>query len=286
MMQINDYFKYKKRLVVKIGSSSLHHPETGKTDFTKIDKLVRELCDIRNCGIDVCLVSSGAIAVGRNTIGMAEKPDKVSTRQALAAVGQAHLISTYQRMFSSYNQTAAQVLLTKNTVLDPVAMQNAKNTMDELFQMGIIPVVNENDTTSIYEIKYGDNDTLSAIVASLIGADSLILLSDIDGLYTDDPRQNPQAKLVEVVKHMDDQYFEMAKGTTGSSVGTGGMSTKMTAARIATASGADMIIANGKDVGILHEIFDGDFVGTMFYAEKDENFELPEFVREWMHDKH
>ena len=152
--------------------------------------------------------------------------------------------------------------------------------------MGIIPVVNENDTTSIYEIKYGDNDTLSAIVTSLARADSLILLSDIDGLYTDDPRQNPEARLVESVKHIDAHYDAMAKGTTGSSVGTGGMSTKLTAAKIATASGADMIIANGKDVGILHEIFDGDFTGTMFYSEKDDAFDLAEYIREWMHDKH
>ena len=264
-MQINDYFKYKKRLVVKIGSSSLHHPETGKTDFTKIDKLVRELCDIRNCGIDVCLVSSGAIAVGRNTIGMAEKPDKVSTRQALAAVGQAHLISTYQRMFSSYNQTAAQVLLTKNTVLDPVAKRNAENAMDELFRMGIIPVVNENDTTSIYEIKYGDNDTLSAIVARLCRADLLVLMSDIDGLYDRDPRKDPSAALLHEVRALTPEIREMAGGA-GSRRGTGGMQTKLAAAEIAMSAGIDMVITNSARIENLYDIVEGRPVGTRFLA--------------------
>lgn len=196
-MNTNDYFKYKKRVVVKIGSSSLQHAATGDTDYIKIEKLVRELCDLRNRGMDVCLVSSGAIAVGRKAIGLSERPKDLSTKQACAAVGQARLMMTYQKMFAEYNQTAAQILITKYTMLEEVSRQNAHNTFDELFRLGVIPIVNENDTVATHEIEFGDNDTLSALVTSLTNADLLILLSDIDGLYTDDPRQNPDATLVE-----------------------------------------------------------------------------------------
>lgn len=160
----------------------------------------------------------------------------------------------YQKLFAEYNQVAGQVLMTKNTMVNPVSRENAKNTFDELFRLGAIPIVNENDTVSTYEMQFGDNDTLSAIVASLIGADLLILLSDIDGLFTDDPHKNPDAKLIEVVEKMDSDILGMAKSTTGSDVGTGGMATKLTAAKIATLSGTDMIIANGADVCVLHHI--------------------------------
>ncbi|MEI3339814.1 MAG: glutamate 5-kinase [Eubacterium sp.] len=278
-MNTNDYFKYKKRVVVKIGSSSLQHAATGDTDYIKIEKLVRELCDLRNRGMDVCLVSSGAIAVGRKAIGLSERPKDLSTKQACAAVGQARLMMTYQKMFAEYNQTAAQILITKYTMLEEVSRQNAHNTFDELFRLGVIPIVNENDTVATHEIEFGDNDTLSALVTSLTNADLLILLSDIDGLYTDDPRQNPDATLVECVEKMDDSYDAMAKGSTGSDVGTGGMATKLNAARIATMSGADMIIANGKDVGIIHEIMEGNFRGTFFKANKEEKFEILKYLR-------
>lgn len=278
-MNTNDYFKYKKRVVVKIGSSSLQHAATGDTDYIKIEKLVRELCDLRNRGMDVCLVSSGAIAVGRKAIGLSERPKDLSTKQACAAVGQARLMMTYQKMFAEYNQTAAQILITKYTMLEEVSRQNAHNTFDELFRLGVIPIVNENDTVATHEIEFGDNDTLSALVTSLTNADLLILLSDIDGLYTDDPRQNPDATLVECVEKMDDSYDAMAKGSTGSDVGTGGMATKLNAARIATMSGADMIIANGKDVGIIHEIMEGNFRGTFFKANKEETFEILKYLR-------
>ncbi len=273
-------FNQKKRVVIKIGSSSLNHPETGNLNFTKLNHLVRELCDMRNRGIDVCLVSSGAIAVGRKSIGLTERPKDISTKQACAAVGQARLMMTYQRLFSEYNQIAAQVLMTKNTMINPVSRENAKNTFDELFHLGVIPIVNENDTVSTYEMQFGDNDTLSAIVASLVGADLLILLSDIDGLYTDDPHSNPDAKLIEVVETIDSSIYEMAKGSTGSDVGTGGMSTKLTAAKIATFSGADMIIANGEDVCILHHILDDSFTGTIFKANKRANFSIADFIME------
>ena len=173
--------KLPKRVVIKIGSSSLNHEETGGLNFTKLEKLVRELCDLRNQGVDVCLVSSGAIAVGRSSMGMKERPKTMAKKQACAAVGQARLMMTYQKMFSEYHQTAGQVLMTKKTMLDNVSRKNAQNTFEELFELGVIPIVNENDTVSTYEIQFGDNDTLSAIVASLISADLLILLSHIDG---------------------------------------------------------------------------------------------------------
>lgn len=270
----------KKRVIVKIGSSSLQHKETGKIDFYKIERLVRELCDLRNCGLDVALVSSGAIAVGRSFMGMEERPKTIAQKQACAAVGQARLMMTYQKMFAEYHQTAGQVLMTKNTMVDLVARKNAQNTMEELFRLGVIPIVNENDTVSTYEMQFGDNDTLSALVASLVSADLLILLSDIDGLYTDDPRENSDAKLIHEVEQIDESLFRMAKESTGSDVGTGGMATKLTAAKIATKSGADMIIANAKDVGILHQIFEEDFVGTLFHANYDEDFYISDFIEE------
>lgn len=273
-------FKNKHRIVVKIGSSSLQHRETGGLDFIKLEKLVRELCNIRNQGMDVCLVSSGAIAVGRKAIGLTQRPGTIAVKQACAAVGQARLMMTYQKMFSEYHQTAGQVLMTKGTMLDNVSRKNAQNTFEELFRMGIIPIVNENDTISTYEMQFGDNDTLSAIVASLVKADLLILLSDIDGLFTDDPHENPDARLVETVEKLDDSLLHMAKESTGSDVGTGGMATKLTAARIATFSGADMVIANGRDVGILHGIFEGNFVGTTFLANPNEDFYIADYLGE------
>ena len=281
-METKEYLKSKKRVVVKIGSSSLTHEATGGLNYTKLEKLVRELCDIHNQGVDVCLVSSGAIAVGRKVIGLTERPRSISTKQACAAVGQARLMMTYQKMFSEYNHTAGQVLMTKGTMLNNVSRKNAQNTFEELFRMGVIPIVNENDTVSTYEMQFGDNDTLSAIVASLVGADLLILLSDIDGLFTDDPHQNLNAELIKVVDTLDEAILSMAKGTTGSDVGTGGMATKLTAAKIATSSGADMIIANGEDVGIIHEIFEGEFTGTLFKQHKNEDFYIADFIEESM----
>ena len=273
-------FTKKKRVVVKIGSSSLNRGETGNLNFTKLEHLVRELCDMRNRGMDVCLVSSGVIAVGRQTIGLNERPKDISTKQACAAVGQARLMMTYQRMFAEYNQIAGQILMTKNTMVNPVSRANAKNTFDELFHLGVIPVVNENDTVSTYEMQFGDNDTLSALVASMVGADLLILLSDIDGLYTDDPHKNPEARLLKVVDAIDENIYGMAKESTGSNVGTGGMATKLAAAKIATLSGTDMIIANGGDVRILQDIFENDYVGTLFTANENANFNLANYIME------
>ena len=187
---------------------------------------------------------------------------------------------TYQKMFAEYHQMAGQVLMTKNTMIDNVSRKNAQNTFEELFRLGVIPIINENDTISTYEMQFGDNDTLSAIVAALISADLLILLSDIDGLYTDDPRENPDASLIREVDTIDERYLFMAKESTGSDVGTGGMATKLSAGRIATKSGADMIIANAKNMGILHQIFEGDFIGTLFHSNYDEDFYISDYIEE------
>ena len=227
------------------------------------------------------LVTSGAIAQGKK--GHASDAKRISARnriamkQACAAIGQARLMMTYERIFSEYNQVTAQILMTKNTVADNLNRYNAHNTFTQLLEMGVIPVVNENDTVATYELEL-DNDTLSAIVAALIGADLLILLSDIDGLYTDDPRQNPDARFIDLVEELSEAHLNMGKKSTGSSVGTGGMNTKLTAAQIATRSGADMLIANSRDVRILHRLMDGQNLGTLFVAHRDEDFDLPGFV--------
>lgn len=273
-------FKKKKRVVIKIGSSSLTHPATGNINYIKMERLVRGLCNLRNQGIDVCLVSSGAIAVGKQSMGLAERPRRLPEKQACASVGQARLMSIYQKFFAEYNQKVGQVLMTKETMIDNVSRKNAQNTINELMAMGVIPIVNENDTVSTYEIRFGDNDTLSAIVSALTGADLLILLSDIDGLYTDDPKVNPDAELITYVEEFSPEYMEMASSAPGSEMGTGGMVTKIKAARIATASGVDMIIANGKDFGILHHIFENRFTGTFFKANYDENFDILDLLEE------
>lgn len=282
MSSLREQLKDKKRIVVKIGSSSLTHKETGDMDYIRMEKLVRELADIRNQGKEVILVSSGAIAAGKNAVNLknirVDSQESLAVKQACSAVGQARLMMTYQRLFAEYNQIAAQILMTKNTIVDNLNRYNAHNTFSELLKLGAIPIVNENDTITTYEIEFGDNDTLSAIVAALVDADLLILLSDIDGLYTDDPRKNPDAAFIEQVDELTDELMGMGKGSTGSSVGTGGMNTKLVAARIATKSNVDMIIANSRDIGVLHRILSGEKEGTLFVAHPDENFDLPGFV--------
>lgn len=273
--------KDKKRIVIKIGSSSLTHETTGSINLTKLEKLVRILTDLRNQGKDVILVSSGAIAVGRETLGLKEKPKATAVKQACAAVGQARLMMVYQKLFAEYNQVPAQILMTKYTMINDVSRKNARNTFEELLSLGVIPIVNENDTVSTDELEFGDfgdNDTLSAIVAALVNADMLILLSDIDGLYTDDPHKNEKAVFIDYVEVIDNRLCAMGKDSS-SSLGTGGMATKISAAKIATDSGADMIIANGEDVYIINEIMDGKNVGTLFKAHKDGNFVLMDYLR-------
>ncbi len=267
----------KQRIVIKIGSSSLMHPDTGKPDLRKLEKLVRIICDLKNQNKDVILVSSGAIAVGIQTMGLSVKPKTLSLKQACAAVGQAQLMMMYQKLFLEYNHMAAQVLLTFDAITNEERRRNAENTLNELLQQDIIPVVNENDTVAIEEIEFGDNDTLSAIVAHLIKADLLILLTDIDGLYTDDPHKNPEAKKFSVVERIDDSIKAMAK-SEGSVYGTGGMATKIAAARIATDSGADMAILNASDLNLIHALLDGEDVGTIFLAHDAEDFDTVEFI--------
>ena len=274
------FLKDYKRVVIKIGSSSLTHPQTGGLNFSKMEHLVRAICDFRNSGLDVCLVSSGAIAVGREVIGLKERPSDLSIKQACAAVGQGRLMMTYQKLFGEYNQNSGQILMTKNTIINPVSRKNAANTFEELFGLDVVPIVNENDTVSTYEMQFGDNDTLSAIVASLTKADLLILLSDIDGLYSDDPHKNPDAELIKEVTDIDDKVFGMAKDSTGSNVGTGGMATKLMAAKIATYSGADMIIANAGKTDILYDIMNDDFTGTLFHHCDNRNFDLSTYILE------
>ncbi|MCI9066046.1 MAG: glutamate 5-kinase [Lachnospiraceae bacterium] len=271
----------KKRIVIKIGSSSLQHKETGDLDYTKLDVLVREICNLRNMGKDVVLVTSGAIAVGEKAIlPNREEDNPIAVKQACAAVGQARLMMIYQKIFAEYNQVAAQILMTKNTIVDNLNRYNARNTFAELFKLGVIPIVNENDTIATYEIEIGDNDTLSAIVASLVEADALLLLSDIDGLYTDDPRTNPDVKYIEVVEKLTDELMNMGKASTGSSVGTGGMTTKLQAAKIASSTGVDMVIANSRDIKVIHRILSGQNIGTLFLAHRDDQFDLPLYVQQ------
>lgn len=277
--ELREKLKDKKRIVIKVGTSSLTHPETGSTDLITLEKLVRELTDLHNRGKEVILVSSGAIAVGRKTIGMKERPTKLSTKQACASIGQARLMMIYQKLFMEYNQVASQILMTKNTLVNGENRLNARNTFETLLSMGVIPIVNENDTISTYEIQFGDNDTLSAVVAALTQADLLILLSDIDGLFTDDPNKNPNAEFIDYVDHVDAHFEQMGKGSA-SDVGTGGMSTKLKAARLATSAGADMVIANGKDMGIIHQIVDGEPLGTLFKANRTEDFYLIDYLDE------
>ena len=273
-MNFRETFADKKRIVVKIGSSSLTHKETGALNMSKLEVLVRELTDLHNMGKEVVLVSSGAIAVGRQALGFSERPAKTEEKQACASVGQARLMMIYQKLFSEYNQLCSQILMTKSTIVNNLNRHNAFNTFPELLKMGVIPIVNENDTVSTYEIHFGDNDTLSAIVASLVEADLLILLSDIDGLYTDDPNTNPEARFVDTVEHLDTHLLEMGKSTSSSSVGTGGMASKLNAAKLAGASGCDMVIANGKDFHVIHKIIAGEPCGTVFKANKKEDFYL------------
>ena len=258
------------------------HDNTGKLNLLKIEKLVRILVDIKNSGKDVILVSSGAIAVGRNAIGLHDRPDDLSVKQACAAIGQAKLMMVYQKIFSEYNSLAAQVLLTKTIVLNPVSRQNAENTFRELSKLGAIPVVNENDTISTSEIEqvqtFGDNDRLSAVVASITDADLLILLSDIDGMYTDDPRTNPDARFIHYVEAIDDSLIQMGKATSGSSVGTGGMASKIAAAMIAANSGADMVITNANNVENIVGILNGEDIGTLFLNHRNKDFDLKELI--------
>lgn len=272
-----EFLKDKQRIVIKIGTTSLTHEKTGDLNLAKIEKLARQVADLRGMGKDVVIVSSGAIGAGKQALGVKEKPQELAMKQAFAAVGQARLMMCYQRIFSEYNLTTAQVLLTKHTVLEEEARENTTNTFHALLELGTIPIVNENDTVSTYEIRFGDNDRLSAIVSALIEADLLILLSDIDGLYTDDPRKSQDAKFIPYIENVDDKLLSMGKDTS-SNLGTGGMEAKLIAAKIAMDSGCDMIIANGEDFGIILRLIDGESVGSLFKGKKMDAFFLGNYI--------
>ena len=278
--------KDRKRIVIKIGSSSLLHPETGRLNYHRIDHLAEELSDLKNQGKEVILVSSGATAVGREVLGedrgiLVPGTGKMSRKQACASIGLARLIMIYQKFFEEYNQLTSQILISKTTIVNPTSRQNLESTIEELLSIGVIPIVNENDVVATLEYKLGDNDSLSAMVASILKADLLILLSDVDGLYTDDPRSNLDAKFIEYVPELTDQIMNMGKETTGSGVGTGGMNTKLHAAKMATASGCDMLIVNTKNgVRVIADAVNGENVGTLFCAKEDPAFDLVEYVEE------
>lgn len=259
-------FENVKRIVVKVGTSTLTY-DGGGINIRRVEKLVRVLSDIKNSGKDVILVSSGAIGVGMGMLGIKTRPSCIKDKQALAAIGQCELINFYSGLFDNFNHKVAQVLLTKDVVSDPVRNENAQNTFERLLELGIIPIVNENDVISTEQIEFGDNDTLSATVACLAGADLLVILSDIDGLYDSDPRENPDAKLIEEVDKITPEIEALAGGA-GSARGTGGMITKIIAAKTATKAGIDMLINNGADPMVLYDIIDGEKRGTLFKAEK------------------
>lgn len=272
-MNIREKVREAKRIVIKIGSSSITHSETGELYLSKIEKLVRQIADLKGSGKEIILVSSGAIATGIQALGIHKKPGKLSEKQALAAIGQSRLLSEYRKIFSEYNLRIAQILMTKITMIDDISRENAKATFTQLLMYGAIPIVNENDTISTYEIQFGDNDRLSALVSALVRADLLILLSDIDGLYTDDPNTDKYAKFVDYVENVDN-YMEMGKSTSKSDLGTGGMYTKLLAAKIATNSGADMVIASADDMSIIESITKGEHIGTYFPAIENPDFDL------------
>ena len=284
MNHAREALKKKERIVIKIGSSSLTKPETGDLNLRKMEQLVRIISDLKGDGKEVVLVSSGAIAAGRQALGFKERPKLLEEKQAFAAVGQARLMMVYQKLFAEYNQTAAQILMTKNTVTNEKARFNAHNTFNELLKLGTVPIVNENDTVATDEIQFGDNDRLSAIVAALIDAKVLILLSDIDGLYTDDPHQNPQAEFISLVETLTPELQAMGKGAA-SSVGTGGMAAKLAAARIATGSGSDMVIANADDLNVIYEILEGQERGTLFVAHEAADFNLNAYLKGMTEDE-
>lgn len=253
------------RIVVKVGTSTLAH-STGRLNIQRMEKLCKVLSDLKNAGHEIILVSSGAIGMGVGKLSLSERPKDMPTKQAAAAVGQCELMYIYDKLFTEYNHIVAQILITAPDLAeDGSRKSNFHNTLERLLQLGALPIINENDTVSTEEIVIGDNDTLSAEVAAKVSAELLILLSDIDGLYDSDPHKNPNARLIEEVDKIDSDILALAGGE-GSSLGTGGMVTKLHAAQIATDAGCEMVIANGKNPDVLYDIVEGKHVGTRFIA--------------------
>lgn len=263
MSQISD----KKRIVIKLGTSTLAH-STGRLNLRRVNNLVRVISDLQNAGKEIIIVSSGAIGLGVGKLGMKKRPVDTPSKQAAAAVGQCELMYMYDQLFGNYNIPVAQILLTKTIIGQPERRKNVENTFEKLIEMGVIPVVNENDTVAIdeLELEIGENDSLSAIVAEIANADLLIILSDIDGLYNKDPHSNDDAKLIPVVEKID-EYIENIAGGAGSSLGTGGMSTKINAGKIASNAGIDMVIMNGDNPERLYDLFENKQAGTLFLSK-------------------
>ncbi len=254
------------RIVIKVGTSTLAH-STGLLNIKRVEQMCKVISDLKNAGNEIVLVSSGAIGMGLGKIGLTEKPSDIPTKQAAAAIGQCELMYTYDKMFSEHNHTVAQILLTGAFVAIEDYGKNLKNTFSRLLELGVIPIVNENDTVTTDEIVIGDNDTLGATVANEVNADLLIILSDIDGLYTGDPNKEDNAELIKVVPKITSEIESLA-GSEGSSLGTGGMITKIKAAKAVTENGIDMIIANGKNPDILYDIVEGRGICTRFLGVK------------------
>ncbi|MEG0314157.1 MAG: glutamate 5-kinase [Erysipelotrichaceae bacterium] len=257
--------KNSKRIVIKVGSTTLTH-STGKLNLRKLDKLAMILSDLSNEGREIILVSSGAVAAGISKLGLNHKPKTIKEKQAIASVGQCELMYIYDKFFDQYAQKISQILLTKSITQDELLKENVVNTFETLFNYNVIPIINENDSIAVDEIVYGDNDTLSAVTAALINADLLIILSDIDGLYDDNPNTNANAKLIPLVKEITKDIEDFAKDTS-SSLGTGGMNTKLVAGKIANDAKCDMIIANGENPEIIYDILEGKRVGTLFLGK-------------------
>ena len=254
------------RIVIKIGTSTLAHP-TGHLNIRRVEQLCKIMSDIKNAGHELILVSSGAIGMGVGNLGLRERPKDIPSKQAAAAVGQCELMYTYDKLFSEYHHTVAQLLITGDDTTNDTRRFNFTNTLNRLLELGALPVINENDTVATDEIVIGDNDTLAAIVARSVHADMLILLSDIDGLYTADPHTHPEAALLHHVARVDDHIREIA-GISSSTQGTGGMVTKLHAADICLGCGCKMVIANGNNPGNLYDILEGKTVGTTFSEER------------------
>lgn len=261
------YFRDSRRIVVKVGTSTLTH-STGHLNLRRIEKLVKVLSDMKNSGIQIVLVSSGAVSAGVAKLGFGSIPDAPEIKQAMAAVGQSELMKIYDKLFSVYGHTVAQILMTKDVLTNPDRKSAAVNTFNRLLEMNCLPIVNENDSVSTDELtKFGGNDILSAHVATLCEADVLLNLSDVAGLYDSDPRSNPDAKLIDRVETLDDAIYAIAGGA-GTSRGTGGMIAKLNAAKIVTSVGIPMFILNGEDPEILYTLLDGGHIGTYFCADK------------------
>ena len=250
------------RIVIKIGTSTLAHA-TGHMNVRRVEELCKVISDIKNAGHEVIVVSSGAIGMGVGKLGLSSRPTDIPTKQAAAAVGQCELMYTYDKLFAEYNHTVAQLLITGDDVKNEVRHENFSNTLNRLLELGALPIINENDTVATEELVIGDNDTLAAIVSQSIRADKLILLSDIDGLYTADPHTHPEAELIARISSIDENVIALAGGSSGS-LGTGGMVTKLQAAKICLTCGCDMVITNGNRPETLYDIVDGKSVGTTF----------------------